>query len=247
MKRSVGTGSAAVVRASAVTGSIVHETKWPVVDYVNDPETGETKTIVVSPPEYEPVMARITAYGAGKRGGQPTAVAYVVTEPDGGFRLDVPAERVSLQVTPTSTDWQPGWLWTSYAYTWASSLQWQAPDGFDVLPPADVGMIQVLPAVARGEVIDAVTRAPIARAKVTYVPVQKARKSVTAKTNAAGQYRLEGLDYDEYHIDVEAPRYIGGCLGGDNRLYQIDGEACTWGPGDLSCQVITMLHRCPWP
>ena len=230
-----------------LTGSTVHETTAPIFDYVTNPATEETVTIVVSPPGYEPVMATVTAYGPGRRRGHARVVASVATDAKGSFRLGVPAEPVYLKVVPTSADWQSGWLWAdqiTWSPAFAKTVWIEPPDTFDVTPPADLGMIQSLPAFATGRVVDAATTAPGAHARVTYLPVKKQQKTCRSLTDAAGLYRLHGLDYEEYHITVAAAHYIGGYVGGDhNQVFQTEGEAHTWGPGPLDGDVITMVHR----
>lgn len=234
------------VAAGTVTGTIVYEAQPAVYDYVTDPTTGETTTMVVSYPVYEPVEATVTAYGPGQGGAPAKAVASVVTNADGTFSLAVPVDSVYLQVTPTSADWQSGWLWVEHMTDdpmFASYLQRRAPEVFDVTPPMDVGKIQVQSAVASGRVVDADTGQPIAGARVTYDPVLGRGKLLTATTDANGYYVLNGLDYEEYHIRATASRYIGGYLGMDNLLYKSSGESSTWGTGPLPGDVIKMVHR----
>lgn len=236
---------APVLAAGVVAGTIVHEAQPAVYEYVFHEDTGQTDTIVVSYPVYEPVMATVTAYGPAQGGGPATAVAHAVTHPDGSFSVSVPVDSVYLQVTPTS-DWQAGWLWAEAMPDdplFASYLQRTAPTTYDVASPRDVGLIQVQSALASGRVIDAATEAPIARARVTYEPVLRTAKLLSTTTDATGRYTLSGLDYEEYHIHVTAPRYVGGYLGGGNLLYRRDGDATTWATGPLHGDVIKMVRR----
>jgi hypothetical protein len=246
--------SGADLQAGTVTGTIVRETVPAVLDYDTDWEAGTTTTIVVSPPVYEPVMATVTAYGPGRRGHAATAVASVVNGMDGSFRLDVPVDRVYLRVAPTSSDWQAGWLWVKHMVTcgpgflgpgFASYLQFRPPDVFDVIPPANLKMLSVIPAFAHGRVLDVATAAPVVGARVSYIPVGKGHKTVKGVADASGEYRLDGLDYEEYHIRVTAPGYFGGYLGGsDNTVFRTSPEAHTWGPGPLDDGgVINMARR----
>ena len=229
-----------------VTGTIVHETQPAVYDYVTDPETGETTTIVVSPPVYEPVMATVIAYGPGSGGGPARMVASATTASDGTFSIEGLTTNVFLEVVPTSTDWQPGWLWVEYMSDdplFASSVQRSEPVAFDVTPSMSLGLIQMQSALANGRVVDFTTGAPIAGATVRYDPVEGGRKSFSATTDANGAYQFSGLDYEEYAIRVTARRYLGGYLGYENLLYASFGEAATWPGGPLPGDVIRMVRR----
>lgn len=242
----LGALAAPAVAVDAVTGTIVHETQAAVYDDVTDPVTGETTTIVVSPPVYEAVMATVIAYGPGQGGGAAKQVASVPTSPDGTFSITGLTQDVYLQVVPVSSDWQPGWLWVEYMSgdpLFASYVQRSAPSVFDVTPVMALGMIQLQSALAKGRVVDLNTGTPIAGATVRYDPVEGGRKSFSATTDVNGDYRFAGLDYEEYAIRVSAHKYIGGYLGYDNLLYASFGEAATWPGGPLPGDVIKMAPR----
>lgn len=242
----LGALAAPVMAVDAVTGTIVHETQAAVFDDVTDPDTGETTTIVVSPPVYEPVTATVIAYGPGQGGGAAKQVVSVPTSPDGTFSIAGLTQDVYLQVVPVSADWQPGWLWVEYMSDdpqFASYVQRSAPPVFDVTPSMDLGLIQLQSALANGRVVDLTTGNPIAGATVRYDPIEGGRKSFSTTTDVNGLYTLAGLDYEEYAIRVSARRYVGGYLGYDNLLYASFGEAATWPGGPLPGDVIKMARR----
>jgi hypothetical protein len=232
----LGALAPAAVAADAVTGTIVHEAQPAVWNDVTDPDTGETTSVLVSPPVYEPVMATVVAYGPGQGGGSAKVVASVVTDPDGTFSIQGLTTNVYLQVVPVSASWQSGWLWVEYMANdpgFASYVQRTAPAVFDVTPSADLGMIQLQSSLASGRVVDAVTGDPIAGATVRYDPIEGGRKSFSAMTDSSGAYQFTGLDYEEYAVRVSARRYVGGYLGYDNLLYGSFGDAATWPMGPL--------------
>ncbi|WP_404387418.1 carboxypeptidase regulatory-like domain-containing protein [Humibacillus xanthopallidus] len=243
---SLGALAAPVMAADAVTGQIVYEATPAVFDYVTDPVTEETTTIVVSPPVYQPVMATVIAYGPGQGGGPAKQVASVPTDADGTFSIAGLTQNVYLQVLPVSSDWQPGWLWVEYMSDdplFASYVQRSAPPVFDVTPSMDLGMIQLQTALANGRVVDLVTGQPIAGATVRYDPVEGGRKAFSTTTDVTGVYTFAGLDYEEYSIRVSARKYVGGYLGAENLLYASFGEAGTWPGGPLPGDVIKMARR----
>lgn len=242
----LGVLTPAAVAADGVTGTVVHETQAAVWNYVTDPDTGETTSILVSPPVYEPVMATVVAYGPGQGGGSPKVVATVATGSDGTFSIGGLTSNVQVQVLPSSADWQSGWLWVEYMANdpgFASYVQRSAPNAFDVTPSMDLGMIQLQSSLASGRVVDLVTGAPIPGATVRYDPVEGGRKSFSATTDANGAYLFTGLDYEEYAVRVSARRYVGGYLGYGNLLYSSFGEAGTWPMGPLPDDVIRMAPR----
>jgi Carboxypeptidase regulatory-like domain len=244
VKGTSGSASATVpVATGAVTGTIVEETKGAVYDEVTDPATGETTSRLVSAPVYAPVTASVVAYGPRGHGrGSAKVLACVDTSSDGTFSIGGLTTNVYLEVIP-SKDWQAGWLWVEYLSSdpqIASYLQRSAPEVFDVAPTMDVGLIQLQTARAHGRVVDAVTGAPIARARVRYEPVAGGHTAYSALTDEDGEYDLRGLDYEEYAVHASAHGYVGGYLGDQNLLYATFGEAATWPMGPLPGDVIRM-------
>lgn len=230
--------------AGEVTGRIVHETVPAVFDYVYDPITDTTETIIVSPPVYEGVTATVVAYGP-IRGGRAGVVRTVQTDGDGNFTISGLTDNVYLEVVPSS-EWQTGWLWVDAMTDWpgfASWLQQAPPSTFDVTPGMNVGMLQPLPGVASGRVVDVDTGDGIAGATVRYDPVDTGRKAFSTTTDTAGYYVLAGLDGEEYAVRASAKRYVGGYLGAENLLYATFGEATTFPGGPLPGDVINMARR----
>ena len=222
-------------RGSArVTGRIVHETVPPVFEYVDDPVAGTTETTVVSPPQYEGVPATVAAYAAD-HGGRAAVVASVQTDAQGGFLIEGLTESVSLRVVPSSSDWQSGWATVATLSDWpgfASWLQWIRPPEVDVAPGTDLGMVEAVAAVASGRVVDAGSGAPIPAARVRYDPVQHGFKTRLGATDHDGVFSIRGLDYEEYHVRVNAHGYLGGVLGAQFLLYA-EGQGSTWPGGPL--------------
>lgn len=215
-----------VAATEALSGQVVHEVSPAVLDYVTDESTGVTDTIVVSPPVYEPVIAQVRVFGAGP-GASTRLVTSVFTDADGRFGIAGLLEDVSIEVVPPK-DWQGGWLWAEYLAQdpgFASYLQWSAPPTLDITPPRSLGLIQLQVSWAAGSVVDHATGRPVAGATVHYAPVQHGFKPRSGKTNALGRFRLEGLDYEEYHVTMSAPGYLGGVVGAGGLLHPKDG----WG------------------
>lgn len=235
-----------VMAVDAVTGQIVFEATPAVLEFVTDPDTGETATIVVSPPVYEPVMATVVAFGPGQGGGPAKQVASISTATDGTFSIEGLTANVYLQVVPVSNDWQPGWLWVEYMSDdplFASYVERSTPPVFDVSPTMALGMIQLQSALANGQVVDLATGLPVVGATVRYDPVDVGAKAFSVTTDANGMYQLDGLDFEEYAIKASARSYVGGYLGYDNLLYRTFGEASTWAGGPLSGDVIKIARR----
>ncbi len=70
-----------------------------------------------------------------------------------------------------------------------------------------------LPVVAKGTVVDTSTGAAVAGARVSYVEVG-ARNTRWTFTNRLGQYRIGGLEGEEYAIHIRGPRnYEAGFVG----------------------------------
>ncbi len=180
--------------------------------------------------------ATVTAYSSPIEG---VFLDQVVTGSDGTFTLTIPTDDpVCVYVEGPSADWQAGWVWGGdYRGVYP-----QAPPACYVQPGTALGDVYLMSALAEGQVVD-MDGNPIARATVVYVPWDHSGKRLTGVTNADGWYRIPGLAYEEFSVQVSAKGYVGGFLGLDNDddrggtwkgiLLKAHIDAANWGPGEI--------------
>jgi len=169
--------------------------------------------------------------------GSPSVVA--TTAADGTWSFTSSDDELSLQFTGNA-DYQSGW------YDSCVSDYYVQPASGCTNGPGVVPDLHMFATYASGRILDSVSLAGVGGATVQARQADGTTVIATATTNAAGEYRINGIATDEIALFVNgaaAGHASGffGCAG----IVATFPEACTFAPGPQGDRLLAPLMTAP--
>lgn len=171
--------------------------------------------------------------------GTPTVVA--VTAADGTWSFTSTGDEFSLQFTG-NPDYQSGW------YDSCLSDYYVLPAAGCTNGPGVVPDLRMFATYASGRILDSVTLAGVGGALVEARWPDGVTPIASATTNAAGEYRIDGIAGDEIALFVNgAPAAHSSGYFGCFAIVATFPEACTFAPGPQGDRLVAPLSTLSAP